>query len=154
MMDFSLGAPLRVWRWWWCMLFYFAASFDDQAVVNSPVVWRWSNPTPHGNNVIDMANSAAVTVQVCERGQIYFSTDLLTWVPQESHTTNALRAVTFFGERIVITGANGTVLYADAPGDFKLGDLGLGTSDWLEGVVAAPDLSLLVAVGDNGAIYT
>jgi len=41
-----------------------------------PQAWRWSNPTPHGGNVFDMAYGLGVTIQVCERGQIFTSDDL------------------------------------------------------------------------------
>jgi hypothetical protein len=126
-----------------------------------PLRWRWSNPTPHGNNVINMAflYSPPVqrAVQVTERGQIYTSEDLVLWTPRESGTMNALRAVTFFrsgpADRLVITGESGTVLYADSVDDFHVGTLLDGpTPDWLEGVAASP--TLLVAVGDAGAVYT
>lgn len=117
--------------------------------------WRWSNPRPHGGNVVDMAYSAVLgqAVQVAELGQIYSTADFSVWIPRESGTTNDLRAVTFMGSRLLITGQNGAVLYADNLDDFKPGTLSTGpTVDWLEGVAAS--LTLAVAVGDNGAIYT
>lgn len=123
--------------------------------VDFPLRWRWSNPSPHGGNLVDMAYSPVLSlgVQVAERGQIYTSGDLDLWLPRDTFLTNALRAVTFFGQRIVITGENGVVLYADNVNQFQTGSLLDGpTSDWLEGVTASP--SLLVAAGDNGAIYT
>ncbi|HYG36318.1 MAG TPA: hypothetical protein VEC99_16110, partial [Clostridia bacterium] len=94
--------------------------------------WRWSNPAPHGGNVFDMTYGFGLAVQVAERGQIYTSEDLVFWTPRDSGTTNSLRAVTFFGSRLIITGERGTVLYADSLDAF--GRIGLGTSDWLEGV--------------------
>lgn len=117
-----------------------------------PLRWRWSNPRPHGNNIIDTAHAGGLYAQVGERGQIYTSTDLDLWIPRESGTTNALRAVTFFGGRIVITGQNGAVLFADSIDDFRPGTQ-LHTPDWLEGV-AAKGVEQAVAVGDNGAVYT
>jgi hypothetical protein len=129
-------------------------SLDAQGV-NFPLRWRWSNPRPHGNNVLDMAYSPllGLGVQVAERGQLYTSDDLSAWLPRDSGVTNSLRAVTFFRSRIVITGESGVVLYADSPADFKLGTLLDGpTGDWLEGVAASPQI--VVAVGDNGAAYT
>jgi len=120
------------------------------ASAGSPFRWRWSNPAPHGGNVFDMAYGLGLTVQVCERGQIYTSEDLRLWHPRASGTTNALRATTFFNNRLLITGESGTVLWADSLEDFQL--LNLGTADWLEGVAASS--SLVVAVGDNGAAYT
>src|SRR5439155_14830387 len=134
-----------------CLLYF--PSLDSHGA-NFPLRWRWSNPRPHGNNVLDMAYSPllGLGVQVAERGQLYTSDDLSTWLPRDSGVTNALRAVTFFGSRIVITGEAGVVLYADSPADFKPGTLDGPTLDWLEGVAASPDA--LVAVGDNGAVYT
>ena len=115
-----------------------------------PARWRWSNPAPLGANIFDMAYGFGLTVAVAERGQIFTSDDLGFWEPRESGTTNSLRAVTFFGSRLVITGERGIAVYADSLGDFHPVDL--GTGDWLEGLAASTDL--LVAVGDNGAIYT
>lgn len=122
--------------------------------VDFPLRWRWSNPRPHGANIVDMAvGGSGLAIQVAEAGQIFSSADLNLWIPRASGTSNDLRAVTFLGGRILITGANGTVLYADAVDDFRPGTLITGaTADWLEAV--ASSASLGVAVGDNGAIYT
>jgi len=123
--------------------------------VTFPLRWRWSNPLPHGNNIVDMTYSAlpGLAVQVTERGQIYTTADLDLWLPRDSGVTNALRAVTFFGTRVVVTGESGVVLYADSVDDFRAGTLTDGpTIDWLE--AAAASQSLVVAVGDNGAVYT
>ena len=120
-----------------------------------PLRWRWSNPRPHGNNVVDMAYSSGLrlAVQVAEYGQLYSSADLELWTPRESGTTNKLRAVTFMSTRILITGENGTVCYADSVSDIRPGQLLDGaTDDWLEAVCATA--ALAVAVGDDGAIYT
>jgi len=123
--------------------------------VDFPLRWRWSNPTPHGGNIVDLAYSPALdlAVQVAERGQIFTSDDLDLWLPRDSHLTNALQGVTIFGSRIVIVGEAGAVLYADDVTAFQAGSLADGpTSDWLVAVASAP--TLLVAVGDNGAIYS
>ncbi len=123
--------------------------------VDYPLRWRWSNPTPHGGNIVDMAYSPVLdlAVQVAERGQIFTSSDLNLWLPRESKVTSFLQGVTFFGSRIVVVGENGAVLYADEVNDFQPGILVDGpTSDWLVEVAASP--TLLVAAGDNGAIYT
>ncbi len=117
--------------------------------------WHWSNPLPHGGNAVDMAYSPQwlLAVQVAERGQIFTSDNLDLWLPRDSGVTNSLRAVAFFGSRIVITGENGCVLYSDDRESFAMGHLSTGlTSDWLEAVAASP--ALLVAAGDNGALYT
>lgn len=122
--------------------------------VDFPLRWRWSNPAPHGNNIIEMAYSSAqgLWVQVSERGQIFTSYDLEIWTPRESGTTNALRAVTFAGNRILVTGEGGTFLYADSPESFSPATVTSGaTSNWLEGVAWSGTRA--VAVGDNGVIY-
>jgi hypothetical protein len=131
----------------WLLLL--AAALELSAA-NLPERWRWSNPTPHGGNIFDMAYGFGLTVAVAERGQIYTSEDLRFWTPRESRTTTSLRAVTFFGGRLIITGERGIVLFAESLEQFKRIDL--GTSDWLEGVAASDDL--IVAVGDRGAIYS
>jgi trimeric autotransporter adhesin len=137
------------------ILFVFLATLQfsltyPAAAVSLPPLWRWSNPQPHGANIVDQAANAALTVQVGERGQIYLSDDWNTWIPRDSYTGAALRGVTFFGGRLVITGETGTVIFADDPWNFH--GLTLGTSDWLESVAASTNV--LVAVGDNAAIYT
>lgn len=35
--------------------------------------WKWSNPLPHGNNIVEMAYSSdlALAVQVCKRQILY-----------------------------------------------------------------------------------
>lgn len=125
------------------------AASSVQAQTNA-ASWRWSNPLPHGGNVFDMTSGLGVKVQVAERGQLYTSEDLLLWLPKVTGTTNALRAVTFFGDRLVVTGEKGTVLYGDSLEDLQLVDL--GTTNWLEAVTASANL--IMAVGDNGSVYT
>jgi hypothetical protein len=126
------------------------------SAVDFPLRWRWSNPAPHGGNVVDMAYSPAqsLAVQVAYFGQVFTSSDFDLWLPRDTLLTNWLRGVTFFGQRVVITGENGLVLYSDdVTAGWQTGTLLDGpTTDWLEGVTASP--SLLVAVGDNGAVYT
>jgi hypothetical protein len=126
-----------------------AAALDVSAA-QLPARWRWSNPTPHGGSIFDMAYGFGLTVAVTERGQIFTSEDLNFWQPRDSGVTNSLRGVTFFNGRLIITGERGIVLYADSLENFRRIDL--GTPDWLEAVAASSDL--LVAVGDRGAIYT
>lgn len=127
----------------------------ESSGAETPLRWRWSNPRPHGGNIVDMAYSPGlgVAVQVAELGQIFSSSDLNLWIPRASGTSNDLRGVTFFGARILVVGQNRTVLYADSLDDFRPGTVSGGSaSDWLESVSASS--SLAVAVGDNGAIFT
>jgi hypothetical protein len=118
------------------------------------LTWRWSNPTPHGNDIVDMAWTGYLSVQVAELGQLYTGTDFLGWVPQNSGTTNDLQAVKFFGQRIVFVGANGTVGYSDDGVKFTASALITPDTpaDWL--VDMGVSSNLVVSVGDNGVIYT
>ena len=111
--------------------------------------WNWSNPQPHGNDVVGMAWNGRLGVQVCEKGRVYTSPNLKAWYSQISGLTNDLQAVTFFGNRIIITGANGTVAYSDDGVNFT--NVSVSTADWLVSVAASSNR--VVAVGDNAAIY-
>src|ERR1041384_2935028 len=112
-------------RFWVILLLGWGVSalLGHAAQVSFPLTWRWSNPTPHGNNIIDIAGTNQFWIQVAERGQIYTSGDLYNWMPRDSQTTAALRAVTFFNGDIVIVGENGTVLFGPSVTELQLIDL-------------------------------
>ena len=152
--PFPTGAALRfphVGRLSWGIAFLVMMLFvGELPALNLPPLWRWSNPAPHGANIVDQTANSALTVQVGERGQIYLSDDWATWSPRDSYTTAALRGATFFNGRLVLSGEAGTIMFADDPWNFH--GLNLGTADWLESVAASG--SVVVAVGDNAAIYT
>jgi len=121
------------------------------AVLTCPALtWRWSNPLPHGNNIVDMTWNGNLSVQVADLGQIYAGESFFGWLPQVSGTTNTLQAVRFFGSRIVFVGANGTVGYSDDGVNFTASSL--NTANWL--VDLAVSSNLVVAVGDNAVIYS
>ncbi|MCF7709474.1 MAG: hypothetical protein K9N52_11295 [Verrucomicrobia bacterium] len=103
--------------------------------------------------MVDITRHNGVCIQVTERGRVYSSIDLETWRPLETDTLLSLRAVTSFGDRLIITGEAGTVLYADTLDSIKHGQLIDGTTyDWLEGLAASSNK--VISVGDNGAIYS
>lgn len=114
--------------------------------------WHWSNPQPFGNNITALAYGGTNTAYVaaCDRGQLYSSTDLVTWQSQYTGTRRALRAALYVGTNLVVAGESGTLLFGPGPDALTLQDL--GTTDWLEGLAASP--TQIVAVGDNGAVYT
>jgi len=116
----------------------------------SALTWRWSNPLPHGNNIVDMTWNGETAVQVTDMGQIYTGLDFDGWQPRNSGTTNTLQSVRFFGDRIVFVGANGTAGYSDDGVNFSVSSL--NTSDWL--VDLAVSSNLVVAVGDNAVIFS
>src|SRR3954469_11459179 len=113
-------------------------------------VWRWSNPAPHGAHIFGLANKNSTVVQVGEFGQAYASIDLNDWRPLTTGVTNMLRSACWLGDRLIITGSEGVVIYTDTLNFFQKVDL--GTPDWLEGVASSTQRA--VAVGDSGAIYT
>ncbi len=113
--------------------------------------WRWSNPRPHGNNVLDMYVSEALSVQVGDRGALYVE-EGTRWAPAKTGTDQYLRSVTLMDGRLIATGENGTILWSDDYRTFTPGGLSPATADWLEGVAATAQKA--VAVGDNGAIYS
>jgi hypothetical protein len=119
------------------------------AITTPALTWRWSNPIPHGNNIVDMAWDGQTAVQVTDLGQIYTGVGFSGWLPRDSGTTNTLQAVRFFGNRIVFVGANGTAGYSDDGVNFSASSL--NTADWLVDLAVSPNL--VVAVGDNGVIF-
>lgn len=114
--------------------------------------WRWSNPLPHGNNVLDMLVTSTFSVQVGDAGAIHVKGADERWAPAVSGVTNYLRGVTRMGDRIIVSGENGCVLWSDDASSFQRAQLSPATADWLEGV--ATSSLRAVAVGDNGSIYT
>ncbi len=113
--------------------------------------WRWSHPQPHGNNLSDMVYRDGLHVHVTDHGGIYASTNRLVWQRRESGTLKDLRAAVFSQGRFVTTGEEGTALWSDDLTRFEPGTLSPTTADWLEGLAASD--GLVVAVGDNGAVY-
>lgn len=122
------------------------------------LLWRWSNPLPFGANITDLAvRPGEPIVAVAEYGQAYESNDLSTWYALETGTSLWLRSATYFGTTatntarlLVVAAQSGTLLVSQDRTTFT--QVSLGTTDWIESVTASP--SLLVAVGDNGAVYT
>ena len=125
----------------------------SHAANNDDLDWRFSNPLPHGNNVVNMEYSPTLGlgVQVCERGRFYHSSDLVNWTVGNSGATKSLRSVAFLNNRIIITGQEGAVLWGDSITNMQAGTIA-STLDWLEDVATSTNMA--VAVGDFGAIYT
>src|SRR5262249_7149975 len=89
------------WAWHLVMLWAFTLTALVLAMPCHALTWRWSNPIPHGNNIVDMTWNGETAVQVTDLGQIYTGLGFLGWLPQNSGTTNTLQAVRYFGNRIV-----------------------------------------------------
>lgn len=132
-----------------CLLWALAV-FAGAEIKAAP--WRWSNPEPHGANIFDIASFGSLVVTVGEFGQIYTTDDLVEWMPRRTGVTNSLRSAAFFGAQLVVTASQGLILYTEGDALSRFQKIDLGTGDWLEGLVVGN--GRLVAVGDNGAIYT
>jgi len=116
-----------------------------------PERWRWSNPLPHGNNVMDMLVDGDVAVQVGDAGTVYVQGLDERWAPALTGVTNYLRGVALMDERLLVVGENGCILWSDDWSSFQPAQVP-ATANWFEGVAASAQRA--VAVGDNGAIYT
>ncbi|HND55636.1 MAG TPA: hypothetical protein PLV92_24645, partial [Pirellulaceae bacterium] len=130
---------------------FFLVSIAAHAAVR-PERWRWSNPLPHGNNVLDMFVTTDLAAQVGDGGTIYVQRTDERWAPAVSGVTNYLRGVALLGERFIAVGESGCILWSDDGNYFQPAQLSPATSDWFEGVTASAQRA--VAVGDNGSIYT
>src|SRR5580658_10154934 len=124
---------MRRLRLLWLLMFCATASVRPSSAQN--LAWTWSNPQPHGNDIVDMAWNGTLGVQVCELGQVYTSANLIDWFPQNSHLTNDLEAVVFFGSRIIIAGAAGAVAYSDDGVNFTASSL--DTTNWIVSLAAS-----------------
>jgi len=114
--------------------------------------WRWSNPLPHGNNVLDMLVTTDIAAQVGDGGTVYVQGTDERWSPAITGVTNYLRGVALMNDRFIVTGENGCILWSDYGDYFESAQLSQSTTDWFEGVAASSQRA--VAVGDNGSIYT
>jgi hypothetical protein len=129
----------------------FWLAWTAEAQLN-PDRWRWSNPLPHGNNVLDMFVAGDLAVQVGDAGTVHVQRSTTRWAPAITGVTNYLRGTTLLGERILVTGENGCILWSDDGKVFQPASLSPPTLDWFEGVAA--NTVRAVAVGDYGSIYT
>jgi hypothetical protein len=91
-----------------------------------------------------------VVWQVGDRGRLYTSPDLDQWAPHETGSTKSLRGISFFGSTVFICGEEGTILAG--PGPNTLRGQSIATTNWLEAIAASD--RVIVAVGDNGSIYS
>ncbi|KAB2668691.1 MAG: hypothetical protein DVB31_06565 [Verrucomicrobia bacterium] len=146
----------RPFRAWIALLVLCIAQSAVAGTTN--LVWHWSNPSPFGNNIADLAyHTNNPLVAVADTGQLATTTDLATWTLPNTGTRRWLRSATWFGTTagkagalLVVSASEGGILLSEDAASFKLVEL--GTTDWLEGL--ANSGTRLVAAGDNAAIYT
>ncbi|MCU0787654.1 MAG: hypothetical protein MUC91_05605 [Verrucomicrobia bacterium] len=152
-MRFSLPGSAGIPRWFLlrAMLFFIAALPWQMALGLDADRWRWSNPLPHGNNVLDMIVTDEIAVQVGDAGSVLVRRSDSHWVPALTRATNYLRGVALFGSRMIVVGERGMILWSDDSREFQPATVP-STADWFEGVAA--NEQTVVAVGDYGSIYT
>ena len=114
--------------------------------------WRWSNPLPHGNNVMDMVVTSSLTIQVGDSGSIFVQGLDERWTPAVTGVTKYLRSVTLLGARFIAVGEEGCILWSDNGREFLNATVTGINGQWFEGVASSGQRA--VAVGDEGFIYT
>lgn len=115
--------------------------------------WRWSNPAPHGNNVLDLKVVLEAGVQVGDSGSIHILQSDGRWAPVNTSRKSYLRSAAYLDDRLIVTGESGLILWSDDGANFQTSELSPANDlDWFEGVCASSTRA--VAVGDYGAIYT
>ena len=100
---------------------------------------------------MDMLVASDVAVQVGDAGAVHVQGLDERWAPAVTGVTNYLRGVALMGERFLVVGENGCILWSDDGNNFQRAQVP-ATANWFEGVAASAQRG--VAVGDNGAIYT
>lgn len=136
----------------WCSVILFALLLNLTAFAElRPERWRWSNPQPHGNNVLDMLVTTDIAVQVGDGGTIYVQRSDERWAPAVTGVTNYLRGVAVLGARFIAVGENGCIVWSDNGDYFAPAQLSPTTTNWFEGVTASA--TRCIAVGDRGSIY-
>ena len=115
--------------------------------------WRWSNPAPHGNHILDMQITSDFGVQVGDGGALHVQRSDERWMPVHTGVQNYLRGVAMLGDRIIAVGESGCIIWSDDTIGFQNAELNPpNTLDWFEGIAVSGQRA--VAVGDYGAIYT
>jgi hypothetical protein len=142
----------RVTCFIWCAAVLAVVTFVSSATEVRFERWRWSNPRPHGNNVLDMLVTTDLAVQVGDGGAVFVQRTDERWAPAVSGVTNYLRGVALMGERLIAVGENGCILWSDDGNYFQPASLAPATADWFEGITASAQRA--IAVGDNGSIYS
>jgi len=112
------------------------------------LTWRWSNPAPFGNSITDLAwRTNRLYLAVGDRGSLWVADALPDWRRARTGTTAALRGAAYLGDRAIVVGEGGTVLWSDGE---TFAAAASGSTRWLESVAASADR--VVAVGDAGTV--
>ena len=145
-----LGRPNRwdslVGALW--ILFAVMAGAGTVRAQGSNLTWHWSNPTPFGNSITDLAwRTNRLYLAVGDRGALWVADSLPNWRRAKTGTTVALRGATYLGDRAIVVGEGGAIFWSDGE-VFEAAVT--GRTQWLESVAASADR--VVAVGDGGVV--
>jgi len=134
--------------WVGLALFLLASPVPCAAAANLAPDWHWSNPAPFGNAVNALAwRTNRLYLSAGERGVLHVAGSLPDWRRVDTGTTRSLRAAAYLGDRAIVVGEAGLVLWSD---DESFQAVETGRTNWLEGVAVSADR--VVAVGDAGTV--
>jgi hypothetical protein len=132
----------------WLIVMGAGVGSDSVLAQGTNLTWRWSNPSPFGNSITDLAwRTNRLYLAVGDRGALWVADALPDWRRAKTGTSVALRGATYLGDRAIVVGESGTVLWSD--GEVFQSAVS-GTTQWLEGVAASSNR--VVAVGDGGTV--
>ena len=143
LLPFPVGG-LRILAVLWMLMPGVVTTFAQ----GTNLTWRWSNPNPFGNSITDLAwKTNRLYLAVGDRGSLWAAESLPNWWRVKTGTTAALRGVTYLGDRAIVVGEGGTLLWSDGS---VFQTAVTGRTSWLESVAASADRA--VAVGDGGTV--
>lgn len=132
---------------WLALMVCFAVA-QPASAQGANLNWRWSNPSPFGNSITDLAwRTNRLYLAVGDRGALWVADALPDWRRVRTGTSVALRGATYLGDRAIVVGEAGTILWSDGE-VFQLAIS--GKTQWLESVAASSNR--VVAVGDGGTV--
>jgi hypothetical protein len=95
-------------------LFVWIAGLDPGWAQGTNLTWRWSNPTPFGNSIADLAwQTNRLYLAVGDRGSLWAASTLPNWWRVKTGTTASLRGATYLGDRAIVVGEGGVILWSD-----------------------------------------
>ena len=127
-------------------------SITATAIEVRPERWRWSNPLPHGNNVLDMLVASDVAVQVGDGGTVYVQGLDERWAPALDRRDQLPARCCADGRSVSRRWREWLHSVVRRREQLSAAQVLPATANWFEGVAASAQRA--VAVGDNGAIYT
>ena len=146
----AFGPTGQWWSWHRFLLILLGAMVGSPKAnaQGTNLTWRWSNPVPFGNSITDLAwRTNRLYLAVGDRGALWVADALPDWRWVKTGTSVALRGATYLGDRAIVVGESGTILWSD--GEVFQSAVS-GKTQGLESVAASTNR--VVAVGDGGTV--